>query len=155
MNFVVVRNIGLQFIIPKLETVNGKCSIGVNQNDVLDDPNIHHSVVLDRNRVYWIKQFSLRKGSPSIFLPSMMPVDVFDPLNWRRPVHFGGRTNIDAFVSYTSINQLLRGIGSGFYYSFCLWSIFVEFTVKMCIANKVSYENRKSKHFLTDAFVEV
>ncbi|KAK6105850.1 hypothetical protein QQG55_21905 [Brugia pahangi] len=42
-------------------------------------------------------RISILKGSPSKFHPDMISNEIFDSLNWRRPVHFGGRTNLDAF----------------------------------------------------------
>uniref|UniRef100_A0AAF5Q2E6 Uncharacterized protein n=2 Tax=Wuchereria bancrofti TaxID=6293 RepID=A0AAF5Q2E6_WUCBA len=44
-------------------------------------------------------RISILKGSPSKFHPDMISNEIFDSLNWRRPVHFGGRTNLDAFVT--------------------------------------------------------
>ncbi|KAM3722144.1 DNA gyrase subunit [Dirofilaria immitis] len=59
---------------------------------------------------------SILKGSPSKFRPDMISNEIFDSLNWRRPVHFGGRTNLDAFVTAYNLRynraEYLDALGS-------------------------------------------
>ncbi|KAL3997687.1 hypothetical protein ACH3XW_11940 [Acanthocheilonema viteae] len=59
---------------------------------------------------------SILKGSPSKFHPDMISNEIFDSLNWRRPVHFGGRTNLDAFVTAYNLRynraEYLDALGS-------------------------------------------
>ncbi|VDK77387.1 unnamed protein product [Litomosoides sigmodontis] len=59
---------------------------------------------------------SILKGSPSKFYPDMISNEIFDSLNWRRPVHFGGRTNLDAFVTAYNLRynraEYLDALGS-------------------------------------------
>ncbi|VDK67066.1 unnamed protein product [Onchocerca ochengi] len=59
---------------------------------------------------------SILKGSPSKFRPDMISSEIFDSLNWRRPVHFGGSTNLDAFVTAYNLRynraEYLDALGS-------------------------------------------
>uniref|UniRef100_A0A0R3RWE0 Tudor domain-containing protein n=1 Tax=Elaeophora elaphi TaxID=1147741 RepID=A0A0R3RWE0_9BILA len=63
-----------------------------------------------------IPRTSILKGSPSNFRPDMISNEIFDSLNWRRPVHFGGRTNLDAFVTAYNLRynraEYLDALGS-------------------------------------------
>ncbi|VDN00920.1 unnamed protein product [Thelazia callipaeda] len=53
----------------------------------------------DRKELGGVPQISISKGCPTKFYPEMLPKDIFEPWNCRRPVHLGGRTNLDAFVT--------------------------------------------------------
>uniref|UniRef100_A0A915Q2U5 Uncharacterized protein n=1 Tax=Setaria digitata TaxID=48799 RepID=A0A915Q2U5_9BILA len=59
---------------------------------------------------------SILKGTPSEFRPDMISSEIFDSQNWRRPVHFGGRTNLDAFVTAYNLRynraEYLDALGS-------------------------------------------
>ncbi|CAG9532793.1 unnamed protein product [Cercopithifilaria johnstoni] len=61
-------------------------------------------------------RISILKGSSSKFHPDMISSEIFDSLNWRRPVHFGGRTNLDAFVTAYNLRynraEYLDALGS-------------------------------------------